>query len=124
MDRRGFLKGVFGGVAAGGVIVAASPEQIEAFASPLAKEAPLALSPVVTQRQTSLPSSGQHLYNEHGELVAIVTEMTITKPVERWDSLDGSSGWMTSGLIHVDIRARGVNSYLLQRDMTPILPDY
>jgi hypothetical protein len=72
MDRRGFLQGVFGGVAAAGtgLIVSATTQEIEAFESPLAKG-----DPVMLDANTATASLGQHLYNERGELVAVVTHI-------------------------------------------------
>ena len=73
MDRRGFLHGLFGGVTSAGLIVVASPNQVEAFASGLVKDAPVLLDappqkPVV---------AGEHLYNARGECVAMVTGIRV-----------------------------------------------
>lgn len=72
MERRGFLKGLFGGITSAGVLIAASPAEIEAFASPLVKDAPVILD--VPPKVMVEP--GEHLYNAKGELVAIVTQIT------------------------------------------------
>jgi len=73
MDRRGFLQGVFGGVAASGLIVSATMQEIKAFAAPLRTGDPVVLDGAVSRAGAS---AGQHLYNEHGELVAIVTRIS------------------------------------------------
>lgn len=72
MDRRGFLRGIFGGVAAGGLIVAATPQEIEAFSSPLAREQPLSVHPVEPVKPVEV---GGELYNAEGELVAYITQI-------------------------------------------------
>ena len=77
MDRRGFLRGAFGGVVASGVIVAATPREIEAFATPLVKNEPIVVDVLPPQQATSI---GEHLYNEHGEIVAIITEIRVDIP--------------------------------------------
>jgi len=68
MDRRGFLHGVFGGVTSAGLILAAKPAEIAAFASPLLRDQPLV---------ASVPTLGQALYNEQRELVAFVSHIHI-----------------------------------------------
>lgn len=75
MDRRNFLQGVFGGVAATGLIIAAKPNDIEAFAGPLRKGAPLLLDkPTVNPKVVTF---GEHLYNSRGEVVAYVTDISV-----------------------------------------------
>lgn len=73
MERRGFLRGLFGGIVGGGVIVAASDEEVARFASPLVADDPM----VLEAPQIADVSCGDHLYNERGELVAIVTNIHI-----------------------------------------------
>src|SRR6187431_1514404 len=74
LDRRGFLKGLIGGVTAAGVVVAASQTEIAAFGSALAKDAPIVLTP--SPAEGSLV--GHHLYNKRGEIVAIITDVFIS----------------------------------------------
>jgi hypothetical protein len=72
--RRGFLKGLFGGVAGTGLIVLAKPSEIEAFTAPLVEGAPLVLDQPMADTAVEM---GQHLYNAQGEVVAIVTELSV-----------------------------------------------
>lgn len=105
MDRRGFLKGVFGGVTAAGLVVAASPDEIRAFTQPLASHAPLMLAPVPKQQGIDL---GEHLYNAKGELVAVVTAVNIYHDRLDVTSASDQGARFISGLMHVDIRAHGL----------------
>lgn len=83
MERRSFLKGVFGGLTAAGVIVTASPLEIEAFASPLLRDAPVLLEETPSMAAPLGVGVGEHLYNAAGRLVAIVSRLhLITEKVE------------------------------------------
>lgn len=106
MNRRTFLEGVFGGVAASGVIIQASRADIEAFASPLANG-----TPIVVERAPDIPVAnvGQHLYNQHGECVAIVTSIDIRRTMESYD--DGMFQTALPGLMRMDIRAEGIGTF-------------
>ena len=73
MERRGFLKGMFGGVTAAGVIVAASMEDIAAFANPLTRNEPVFLD----APRSSMVDMGEELYNANGEIVALVKNVHI-----------------------------------------------
>jgi hypothetical protein len=66
MERRSFLQGLFGGVTAGGLILKASPREIEAFAAPLAPEQPVILDAIPV---TPNFDRGIVLYNARGERV-------------------------------------------------------
>jgi len=104
MDRRGFLKGVFGGVTAAGVIVAASPADIAAFASPLVREAP-----VVLDVPTKAPAeSGEHLYNAAGELVAIIDSFNIRRQTIDVTMAGDLNRVYLPGRLDIDIHARWV----------------
>lgn len=83
-SRRNFLRGVFGGVVSGGLIVAATPKEISAFTKPLKQDAPLVLDRPPTVQRGGIVASGMHLYNELGELVAIITAMKMgeLRPVD------------------------------------------
>lgn len=71
MERRGFIRGLFGGIVGSGIVVTASPEEIAQFASPLSAGAP-----IVAEAPDVMPvGCGDHLYNDRGELVAIVTHI-------------------------------------------------
>lgn len=106
MERRGFLKGLFGGVTSAGLVIAASQSDIEAFASPLVRDAPLLLDrPAVAPARC-----GEHLYNASGELVAIITELTLTRdPIEVTHAWDDKTMYVP-GRLEIAIRAVGVGS--------------
>jgi hypothetical protein len=102
-NRRGFLKGLLSGVTATGLIIAAKPEEIAAFTKPLAKDAEIVID-TPTPRAASI---GQHLYNEHGELVAVVTDLSIHTPmVDATSWGDSEQQMMVSGLPEATITAR------------------
>lgn len=104
MDRRNFLQGVFGGVTAAGLIVAAKPNEIEAYASQLLPKAPLMID-----RPPKTPAAiGEHLYNARGELVAIVRTITVSnEPIDvttHWDEVSR----FIPGRLTVEIEAIGL----------------
>lgn len=71
MERRGFLKGIFGGITAGGLLLKASPEDVQALAP--AEDEPLIVQP---QRIRGVHQAcGDVLYNALGEAVAVVTDV-------------------------------------------------
>lgn len=74
-NRRGFLHGLFGGVTTGGLLIAASPADVERFAAPLARDEPVVLD--ATPPSPLLPAVGEHLYNGAGELVAVVRSFAV-----------------------------------------------
>src|ERR1700741_3127488 len=86
MDRRNFLKGVLSGVTATGVIVAASPQEIEAFASPLTRDEPVVID--VPTLNTPALGPGEHLYNAQGKLVGIVTELMLHRDKVKTTAFD------------------------------------
>lgn len=103
INRRGFLQGVFGGVTAAGVIVAASPEDVAAFASPVG-------SPVTLQQPTfsAYVTPGQELYNADGQIVAIVQNVTMQRDKIEVTTYSSLSPEYILGQLTIDIRARGV----------------
>lgn len=104
MDRRGFLAGLFGGVTAAGIVVAASPSEIEAFAAPLVRDAPVVID--VAAASSPAPLVGEHLYNARGELVAMVTAIDITRDrIEVHDYCGAGNRIFVPGLLSVEIRA-------------------
>ncbi len=109
MERRGFLQGLFGGIVGGGIVVAAKPEEVAAFAGPLVKDQPLTLDPA--PKPTVVPAAGEHLYNAKGELVAIVTEVKL-----HTQRIDVTSAWDTNrtyiqGPQHIELRAECVGRF-------------
>jgi hypothetical protein len=109
MERRGFLKGLFGGVTSAGLLIAAKPADIEAFTAPLAKQEPLIIdSPPVDPRI----GPGEHLYNSRGECVAIVTELNVSRDLELWHSISGDAGFVR-GISRFELRAVGIGTVRL-----------
>ena len=85
MERRSFLRGVFGGVTAGGIILAAPAKELEAFAAPLVANQPLIIDPM-SDLDVGI---GQRLYNEHGESVAVVTAFHVKPEFVHFRGLHG-----------------------------------
>ena len=78
MERRGFLNGLFGGIAAGGLIVQATPGEVQAFAAPLRHGAPIGLDAIPTAVRPI--DTGQELFNSQGELVAYIQSIDARIP--------------------------------------------
>lgn len=74
MERRGFLKGLIGGITSTGLFIAAKPDDVAALALP--HESPILLAPE-PMVQPSI-ERGQELFNARGELVAVVTGVSLT----------------------------------------------
>lgn len=112
MDRRGFLQGVFGGLTAAGVIIAASPAEIEAFTAPLVRDAPVLLDvPPVTDTHV-----GEHLYNARGECVAIITHVDMYRDRVEVPSAFDNHCVFVPGPWRFDVRAVGVGSLVWDMD--------
>jgi hypothetical protein len=92
MERRGFLRGLFGGIVGAGVVVTATPKEIATFAAPLAEQTPI----VIEAPAIPVVGCGDHLYNDRGELVAIVTNVHFGN--------------------HYTIRAEGVGGFEVNKD--------
>lgn len=75
MGRRGFLKGVFSGVAAGGIVIAAGIPDTQAFMEQVRIGDPVAaaVDPPLTQL-----APGSYLYNQRDRIVAVVTSVHST----------------------------------------------
>jgi hypothetical protein len=110
VERRNFLKGVFGGVTAAGLIVTAGPSEIAAFASPLVRDAPIVLdaSPVSTVKPY------ENLYNSRGELVAIVRRVDISREMIDVTQYDMTSQMYIQGQRHITIEAEGVCDFVFK----------
>lgn len=105
MNRRGFLQGLFGGVTAAGVIVAAKPSEIEAFTAPLVKDAPI----FVDVPRAQPVGAGEHLYNARGELVAVVMEISLSREaIDVTLASDLNRVYIPGRLMQYEIRAEGV----------------
>src|SRR4051812_11277787 len=72
MDRRNFIKGTFGGIVAGGVIVAATDADIATFASNNRVDSPVDVNPQPELLQPEGVRYGEVLYNINGQPVGIV----------------------------------------------------
>jgi hypothetical protein len=119
MERRGFLKGVFGGLTAGGLIIAAQPEEIAAFTSPLVRDAPLVAN-IPAPRATSV---GQELYNAQGELVAYISQIHVDRGHLETTMWGDAEVRYVSGLPQIRIEAVGVG-HLSISDAGPTLRSY
>jgi hypothetical protein len=108
MNRRGFIHGLFGGVTAAGLIVAANPKEIEAFATSVPPDSPVMLDQPTPKR--AFVDAGEHLYNGRGELVAIVTSFTVTREPIEVTAYGMSESTYIQGLPNFEIIARGVGS--------------
>lgn len=109
MERRGFLKGLFGGVTAAGLIVAAGPKEIAAFASPLVKDAPVMLD--VPTPKPAFVGFGEHLYNSVGELVAIVSGIDVSMDKVETTMFGDYNSKFVAGRTRISIHAEGVCSF-------------
>jgi len=111
INRRSFLKGAFGGVVAGGMILRATEADIAAFAMPLKHNEPLLVDIPPTSNKEGFPIVGKHLYNEHGEMVAMVTEVVVSSnhmDITSWN--DSYQVFKPQGPMRLDIRAIGINA--------------
>jgi len=83
MDRRNFLKGTFGGVCAAGVIVAASPTEVAAFAPQTAIPISLLSSkPEESQEEIDI---GLIVYNHKGQPIGVIERFEYNTGFS-WDS--------------------------------------
>lgn len=113
MERRGFLKGVFGGITSAGIIIAGQPRALELFAAPLVKDEPLIVEspPLVSH------GIGEYLYNEHGERVAVVTHINVhhgLQPSSLWDDTYES---VVQGLSRFELQAKGIGTLRLDQSI-------
>lgn len=100
MDRRSFLRGTFGGVVAGGIIVAASDAEIAKFASGVIPETPIDLSPKPNDEVWA--QMGEWVYNHKGQIIGVVNDIEVSdKPVGITSFANPHSEVMMSGLKRV-----------------------
>ncbi len=104
MERRSFLRGIFGGVTAAGLIVKATPADVEAFAAPLQPKEPLLIGPP----PLSILDVGECLYNAEGEQVAIVTGISVSVDRDTVHSYGSGLPISITRGIDIDIRAIGI----------------
>lgn len=99
MERRGFLKGLLGSVTAAGIIVEATPADVERFAG--VRGAPVALAAV-----PAMPMElGEYLFNEAGQRVAIITEVTSFTPWIDATPAAASERVIVAGLPQMELHA-------------------
>jgi hypothetical protein len=107
MNRRGFLKGVIGGVTATGLVVTASADEIAAFAAPLKHDSPVMVD-VPSPPAEQMPPDWTHLYNSSGQLVALVKDVKVNTPrIEVTSAFDNNRLYIP-GLPNVQIVAEWV----------------
>lgn len=75
MDRRNFLKGTFGGVAAGGIVIAAGLPDTQAFVEQVKIGDPVAAA--ITPIGAEWPNIGEVVFNHLGQPIGVVS---------RWES--------------------------------------
>lgn len=113
MERRGFIRGVFGGITSAGLLIGGARDEIEAFAAPLVKQAPLVIDIEPLQRSGPI-GHGEHLYNSRGELVAVVTAVHLTRaPVEVTSAFDNNRLFIP-GVPTFSIEAEGVGGLVVE----------
>lgn len=70
MDRRGFLKGTFGGVAAGGLIIAAAPLDVVEFVEKVKKGDPMGVAIPHT-----MPGIGHAVFDSVGHAIGVIEDI-------------------------------------------------
>lgn len=113
MERRGFIKGLISAVTSTGLVVSATPRELESFGAPAVRESPVVVAVPELVRAAEV---GEELYNARGELVALVTQVTVH--VGRLDVSHVGAAYRTfsPGLPEVEIRAVGVGPVDFSRD--------
>ncbi len=115
MERRGFISGLFGGVTAAGLIVKATQADLEAFASPLKANAPI----VLDTPRSATTTVGEHLYNSRGELVAVVTDVTVSIGLDHGRVFDDVWAQMHSVREEITITATATGIGRVVLDLQP-----
>lgn len=99
MDRRSFLKGTFGGVVAGGVIVAATDADIKAFATHITPDMPMDVSPQYEAHAWA--RFGEVVYNERRQPIGIVRNIEVNNNPISVQSFDSGFVQFMPGLKNV-----------------------
>ena len=105
IERRRFLQGVFGGVTAAGVIVAATPAEIAAL-TPLVADHPVVLDtapPVIVPTHV-----GEHLYNARGEVVGLIDRVSVDRDTIETTTLGDVGRRFIQGMERIRIEAVGL----------------
>lgn len=103
MDRRNFLKGTFGGIVGGGVILAASDADVAAFASGgtgIGQEMVSSHIPMAP-----VPMEGHILFNSKGDPVAVVTRIQWCRDPVDCTPIDSQRAVYVDGLPRVRLEA-------------------
>ena len=114
MDRRSFLKGTFGGVAAAGaLIVTATPAEVSEFASKTLVGAPIAASEL-EEKGANIPSIGEIVFDSHGNPLGVVHSMDIQR--EMLDITDSSDIFRKSmvGPVNCELRVSVFGSTMVK----------
>lgn len=98
MDRRGFLKGAFGGVAAGGIVIAAAGADIEAFVSKVKKGDAVGAAATTNSGSCTLPSAGEFVFNHNGLPIGIVEGYTSSSCIIDASSFGDTHSQLISGI--------------------------
>lgn len=106
MDRRGFLKGTFGGIIAGGALIQATDSDIAVFANGLQPGAPVASAscPLGFSDEPHL-EVGQILYDHRGLAMAVVREIKSRRERMHIGGASDSYSNFVPGITYVDIIA-------------------
>lgn len=77
MDRRNFLRGTFGGVAAGGIIIASGIPDTQAFMESVKIGDPVAAA--APQPGAEWPDMGDLVFNYKGQPIGVVSDYNLRK---------------------------------------------
>jgi hypothetical protein len=106
MNRRSFLTGtlVAAGTVAGTALFTAIPLEVEAFGKPL-------LGPVTMMGRTltldGFAQAGELVFNHKGDVIGVIDQMTVTRPMVDITGVGASWGSYTSGLLRVEYHVVG-----------------
>lgn len=105
--RRGFLKGAFAGIVGAGLLVTATPREIEAFANPLKEGQPLVIDEPMPMHPF-LPIGGEYLYDATGRKVAIVSEVNQYRDIHEFRSMGYPTPELRGGYYRIEIKAEAI----------------
>lgn len=105
LSRRGFM-GVFGGITAAGLIVKATPQEIQAFTAPLVPDAPLALG--APSGTSSALNIGELVFNSRGEIIGVVEGIEYSVEAVDDTRLGDTYQRFRPGRMHMRLQVAGV----------------
>lgn len=85
MNRRGFLRGTFGGAVAGGIVIATGLPDSKEFVESVKVGDPVAAAHFDT---TDPPEYGEMVFNKAGVCIGFITDIKVETEI-----LDASLGW-------------------------------